>query len=160
MQKISVFPWTIVLTAAALAGCATTPPSRPLGGITAVEGSTTANLKDFTPERRSKFQAALEKKLYGPGSGFVRGNDYRLTWTPVKVDEGSRALRYFVGFGAGAGTMVTNVKVTDAKGKLVGQGEAEGKRVMGIAGGDFEGACEEAGEEIAKVARTIVSGHK
>jgi len=159
MKISSLLSCTLLSTIVFLVGCASTP-TRPLGGISAVQGPASTNCKDLTPRRLDLVKEGLDKELYDSNSGFVRGKDYTLTWTPLKVDEGSRALRYWVGGGAGSGIMLVDVKVTDSRGKLVGQDDVDAMKVMGGFGGDFDDACKEAGEEIAKAARKIVSGEK
>ena len=106
MKSSSVFVFISLLAITGFFGCGTPdPPIRQLRGITIVEGPSTADLKDFTPKRRKLFETALEKELYESESGFTRGNNYTLTWTVLKVDEGSGALRFFGGGGAGSGVL-------------------------------------------------------
>jgi hypothetical protein len=156
MKMPSNFFWIAALTAL-LAGCATkSPPPRPLGGITAVEGASTADLKDFTPARQRLFQAALEQELYNSGSGFGRGNDYTLTWTVTHVDAGSRAARIWMGGDIGMGQIVIEVKVADAKGRLIGIHETTGMTGHFHSGGDFDDVCEDAATATADLARSIV----
>jgi len=58
---------------------------------------------------------------------------------------GSKALRYWIGFGAGTGSLA-------AKAGLLGHGELEivGSVSFGLFGGDFDTVCEKAGRAVAQ----------
>jgi len=65
--------------------------------------------------------------------------------------EGNRALRYFVGFGAGRGKSMTLVKLVDTNTKQqVADFKVEGGLTMGAFGGDSQGMLNETGETIFK----------
>lgn len=99
----------------------------------------------------------LESLLYA--KDFYRGSDLTLRWRLTKCDRGSRALRYLVGFGAGRAEMLVEVVVVDSKGKVIGNGVADGDQTMGVMGGSFASAVEEAAEKTAAIARQAVYGH-
>lgn len=64
-------------------------------------------------------------------------------------DAGSRALRYFVGFGAGKGKIIYNVKLLDEQtNAVIGEFVAEGTLSMGIIGGDINVAYKKCAEAI------------
>lgn len=72
----------------------------------------------------------------------------------VKFDAGSRAKRYFIGFGAGKTKMIANVKYIDREtGKVLYEYVADGAVHMGIFGGGSGGAKSEMAEEVAKYAK-------
>jgi TolB-like protein len=78
----------------------------------------------------------------------------KITGTVVKFKAGSRAKRYFVGFGAGKTKMIANVKYIDREsGKVLYEYTADGDVHMGIFGGDSGGAKSELAEQVAKTAK-------
>ena len=157
MKAFSVSIFISLLAIAVFSGCAgQSTPTRQLGGITIVEGRSTADLKDFTPKRRALFETALEKELYGSESGFTRGNNYTLTWTVIKVDEGSGAARFFAGGAIGRGVLDVLVQVSDAKGKVIGVHESTGMDEGRPRNENLELMCEDAGTEAAQLAQKIV----
>ena len=64
-------------------------------------------------EIRSKFVQRLDSELFT--DNFSRGNDLVLSWKCTEVNPGNRALRYFVGFGAGAGVMTISATLSDSE---------------------------------------------
>ncbi|HEX5707668.1 MAG TPA: DUF4410 domain-containing protein [Pyrinomonadaceae bacterium] len=78
----------------------------------------------------------------------------KVTGTVVKFKKGSRAKRYFVGFGAGKTKMIANVKFIDGEsGQVLYEYVADGDVHMGIFGGDSGGAKSEMAEQVAKYAK-------
>lgn len=78
----------------------------------------------------------------------------RITGTVVKFKAGSRAKRYFIGFGAGKSKMIANVKYIDrATGQVLYEYVADGDVHMGIFGGDSGGVKSELAEQVAKYAK-------
>jgi hypothetical protein len=65
------------------------------------------------------------------GKAIVRGK-------VTLVDGGSRALRYWIGFGAGATKFGVNGQVTDATGRVLGRFADERRSGFGMFGGDTE----------------------
>jgi len=64
---------------------------------------------------------------------------------------GNRALRYFVGFGAGKGKIGYHVKLFDGEtGDLAANFDAYGALVMGVFGGDIGNAMDECAEAIIR----------
>jgi Domain of unknown function (DUF4410) len=74
--------------------------------------------------------------------------------TIAEWDPGSRALRYFVGFGAGQASIVVVVKSPSADGQPGVEGIARGWINAGFFGGDSEVAATEAGHLIADAIAT------
>jgi hypothetical protein len=99
---------------------------------------------------RNKFVQRLDEELYR--ANFTRGNEFTLTWKCTEVDKGNRALRYFVGFGAGSGVMAITATVSDAKGHPLGSRELKGVQTIGVFGGSFDSAIEMAADETADFA--------
>ncbi|HEX8163235.1 MAG TPA: DUF4410 domain-containing protein [Pyrinomonadaceae bacterium] len=78
----------------------------------------------------------------------------RITGTVVKFKAGSRAKRYFVGFGAGKTKMIATVKYIDREsGRVLYEYTADGDVQMGIFGGGSGGAKSELAEQVAKTAK-------
>jgi hypothetical protein len=124
-------------------------------GIQAVEAPASLQIK---PEDHRIFVEKLESLLYA--KDFYRAaNDLTLRWQITKCHRGSRALRYLVGFGAGRAEMLVEAVVVDPKGKVIGNGVADGDQTMGVMGGSFASAVEEAAENTAEIARKAVYGH-
>jgi hypothetical protein len=74
--------------------------------------------------------------------------------TLAQWDQGSRALRYFVGFGTGEGSIVVFVKSPSADGQVGVEGEARGWVKGGMFGGSSYNAASEAGHLIAEAIAT------
>jgi hypothetical protein len=142
-----------------LTGCAGNSSSgrAPAGavkrGIQVTEAPASLPIK---AEDHRVFLAKLESQLYT--HDFYRGNDLTLRWQITKSDRGSRALRYLVGFGAGRAEMLVEAVILDVKGKVMGSGVAEGDQTMGVMGGSFASAVEEAAEKTAEIARRAAYG--
>jgi hypothetical protein len=141
-----------------LTGCAGTSSGHaPVGavkrGIRVTEDPASLRMK---AEDQRVFVDKLESMLYT--SDFYRGDDLTLRWRVTKCDRGSRALRYLVGFGAGRAEMLVESIVVDRKGKVVGNGVADGDQTMGVMGGSFASAVEEAAEKTAAIARKAAYG--
>lgn len=140
----------LFLAAALATGCATTGSkktgAKPKPSIQIVEQPGAANL---TPEMRAVFLEMLNDELFGKGGEFSRGNEVTLEWQATHVDRGSRALRYLVGMGAGAGSFQVRARLIDAKGQVLATTDVEGTQVMGIGGGSYDSAIEEAALDVA-----------
>lgn len=78
----------------------------------------------------------------------------KITGTVTKFKAGSRAKRYFVGFGAGKTKMIATIKYTDREtGRVLYEYTADGDVHMGIFGGNSGGAKSELAEQVAKTAK-------
>lgn len=146
--------FAILAAAAFLAvGCASTDKARssaPRKPLAVVEG---AHQPGLTSEFRKVFQEKLDELLYGEDGAFTKvDKGPSLRWEVTRVDPGSRALRYFVGFGAGKGTFNARATLLDSKGNILTTTDTEGDQVMGVGGGSFDSAIEEAAENIAEFA--------
>ena len=63
----------------------------------------------------------------------------------IDLDQGSQAARYWIGFGAGSGSLKATVNAGE-----YGSCEAEGRISGGSFGGDFDGVLENLGEAVAE----------
>jgi hypothetical protein len=82
----------------------------------------------------------------------------------TELDPGSRAKRYFVGFGAGKAAVAVTGTVKDAKGTLLANFKQRRVASMGVAGGDsvkkMTDDCKSIGEDIAKFLSAWAKGKK
>jgi hypothetical protein len=82
----------------------------------------------------------------------------------TELDPGSRAKRYFAGFGAGKSAVTVSGSVKAADGTLLAEFEHRRVGVMGVAGGDSLGKLtsdsKSLGEDIAKFLNTWATGKK
>lgn len=78
----------------------------------------------------------------------------KITGTVVKYKAGSRAKRYFVGFGAGKTKVIATVRFIDKEtGRVLREFTADGDVFMGVFGGSSGGAKSELAGQIAKVVK-------
>jgi hypothetical protein len=138
------------LAVALTTGCAShdygpgTGPKRTLRVTEAPGGQT------VPPEIRTKFVQRLDSELFT--EKFAHGNELALTWKCTEVNPGNRALRYFVGFGAGSGVMAITTTLSDSKGHPLGSRELKGVQTIGFFGGSFDSAIEMAADGTADFA--------
>ena len=102
-------------------------------------------------DARAHFEKRLNEYLLGatPPTKFKPGSDLTLRYRFIQFDEGSRALRYFIGLGAGKGKMTAEIAFLDAQGKEVAKINVEGEISMGFFGGDFDMAISQAARQVA-----------
>jgi hypothetical protein len=158
VKKVLSCACILLLVQLLFAGCAGSSSRHSVAatvkrGIRATEDPASLAIK---PDDHRVFLEKLESMLYT--KDFYRGNELTLRWRVTKCHRGSRALRYLVGFGAGRAEMLVEAVVVDAKGKVIGNGVAEGDQTMGVMGGSFASAVEEAAEETAAIARVAAYG--
>ena len=87
----------------------------------------------------------------------VEDSDLLLTGTITKFDAGSRAKRYLIGFGAGKTKIVAAIKIIErASGKVLLERDVDGKVIMGIFGGDSNGATRGLAKEVASTTKKAI----
>jgi Domain of unknown function (DUF4410) len=103
-------------------------------------------------EQRSRYQSLLTSRLSEKGITVVAGqSDAHLAkGTIYKLNRGSRALRYLVGFGAGAGSLDSGFDVLDPKGEVIGACRIKGSVIMGIFGGNYDDVLEKSGDRLSE----------
>ncbi|BFU61694.1 DUF4410 domain-containing protein [Rodentibacter abscessus] len=69
--------------------------------------------------------------------GYKEGNDVVVSYDIKAFDEGNRALRMFIGFGAGKGTLSVTTTLKDKNGVNLGSVNAETTLRMGFFGGSL-----------------------
>jgi hypothetical protein len=85
------------------------------------------------------------------------GPTVRLTGAFTKYNAGSRAKRYFIGFGAGTTKVVARIKFVDvATGDTLLERYVDGKVWIGLFGGDSSGATRGLAKEVAKVTKKLL----
>jgi hypothetical protein len=122
-------------------------------GITLPENYMTKLQEDLLTQFQSskKFkQVAIE----GEFTSNTTVPTLQVVGTITKYEEGNRAARYMIGFGAGKTKIVAHVKFIDiASGAVVFEKDVDGKVVMGLFGGDSKGATNGLAKEVVKVAK-------
>ncbi|HRH40085.1 MAG TPA: DUF4410 domain-containing protein [Pyrinomonadaceae bacterium] len=80
-----------------------------------------------------------------------------LTGTITKYEPGNRAARYLIGFGAGKTKVAALITITDkATGKVVLEKTVDGKVIIGLFGGDSNGATRGLAKEVAIVTKKSI----
>ncbi|MDO4224064.1 MAG: DUF4410 domain-containing protein [Acinetobacter sp.] len=108
-------------------------------------------LQDISTQKsdiNSQFAKKLNEQL--TKYGYKTGNGLNLSYNIESFDAGNRALRYFVGFGAGKATATISVKLTDETGQNLGQVSTDTALYIGAFGGDAKGIIDKAAKDIAK----------
>jgi hypothetical protein len=141
-----------------LAGCITTAttverhkPSQTFQVVSAETSEQTTALAVPT-DVHARFQQFFDEELYSRG-GFQRGPQLKIKWQFAEFDAGSRALRYFVGFGAGKGKITVHAMFLDERGHEIAAVDGFGTVVMGAFGGSYDSALRECAYEITKYAK-------
>lgn len=119
--------------------------------VTSVEEAPTV---DIPAERRARFQNALARELYAAEGGFVQGPELTIKWRFVQFNGGSQAARYFLGFGAGKGSLAVQAKFYDGSGNELASIQSEGEISAGVFGGSMDEAIDKCASEIATYAKT------
>jgi hypothetical protein len=104
-----------------------------------------------TPAAIAVFEQQFKESLYAKG-GFVEGDQLTARFRYTAYNPGNRAMRYFVGFGAGKAEMSVEVTYIDANGVEVAKDEATGKMYMGAFGGGVNAPIRRAAKEAADYA--------
>jgi hypothetical protein len=140
-----------------LAGCITTAttvetqkPIQSFKASTAQISEATSTLQ-VPSEVHARFGQFLNDELYSKHD-FQPGSGMKIIWSFSEFDEGSRALRYFVGFGAGKGKIAVHATFLDQKGQVIGAVDGFGTVVMGAFGGSYDSALRECAYEVARYA--------
>lgn len=80
-----------------------------------------------------------------------------LTGTITKYEPGNRAARYLIGFGAGKTKVAALITITDkSTGKVVLEKTVDGKVIIGLFGGDSNGATRGLAKEVASVTKKSI----
>ena len=105
---------------------------------------------------RIEFEQTLRQSLLN--KGFRDGNGLIVKYWFSEADEGSRAARYFVGFGTGTGKLQIVVEYYDSNGNKLSATSNEGTVSGGTFGGNFSEAIKNATDAIATFAQRTYLG--
>ncbi len=159
--------WTLLLLPCAACGTpefrATKAPGEPLNGFLQVEvspirldfpGQQDAEVLDDarmiaeTLLTRLTHRLAKSKLFDHPGRKLI------VQGRMVGFEPGSQAARYFIGFGAGKGTLDVEVSLLDEAGSLVAQGTVSADVWCGLFGGSVKGLGKDVADSVFAFIRT------
>lgn len=109
-------------------------------------------------EMADYFRSSLEAMLFEEEGGFDKGDGLTVEYRFLQFDEGNRALRYTIGYGAGKGGITIEVKFKDASGQQISRINVGGEIQSGLAGGSIKQALDRAAMEAAEYARINFKG--
>lgn len=110
-----------------------------------IENAKVANV--IPQEKQEYYEKKLEELFIKNGTGI--GTGLKIKYSFMAFDEGSQALRYFVGFGAGKGELIVKTSFYDAiTDTLLGEIETKGELSVGAFGGSFDGTLEKVAEDV------------
>lgn len=108
---------------------------------------------EMTSEQQSRLRSTITTAVAEQGVKIVpsdsRGS-YSLEGNIERYDPGNRALRYFIGFGAGSGHFDSSWAVMTPDGSKAGECRVEGSIRMGAFGGSYDAVLEEAGTRVGE----------
>lgn len=81
--------------------------------------------------------------------GYKEGDDVTISYDIQAFDPGNRALRMFVGFGLGKGTLNVKTSLKDKSGKSLGSVDTETALKMGFFGGSLNNIIRETAAKVA-----------
>jgi hypothetical protein len=148
-------PLIILVCAIALTACGATvtvmnaPQLAPEAVYPTLKIESATDTVEIPAEARAHFEKRLNEYLFTKTNGFTPGDSLTLRYRFIQFDEGSRALRYLIGFGAGKGKMTAEVAFLDRDQTELGKISVEGEIIMGILGGDFDAAISAAAKKVA-----------
>ncbi|MGQ8820860.1 DUF4410 domain-containing protein [Bibersteinia trehalosi] len=96
----------------------------------------TTSEHSIDPKVANLFGAELRVQL--SKFGYKEGDDVTISYSVDAFDQGNRALRMFVGFGVGKGTMEFSTALKDKSGKSLGNISTESALKMGFFGGSLD----------------------
>ncbi|MGH6950700.1 MAG: DUF4410 domain-containing protein, partial [Vitreimonas sp.] len=105
---------------------------------------------DGGAEQIALFESELREQM--TSQGFSQGAGLTVRYRLVQYNPGNRALRYFVGFGAGRGTLTFEVAFLDPSGTELARINVGGNITIGAFGGSFNEAITAAAGEAADYA--------
>lgn len=137
-----------------LTGCSSVKTESDLERNTSETGYHTYTLRNASsssavdPQVGSIFTEELNARLQQ--YGYEQGNEVIVSYDIKAYDPGNRALRMFVGFGAGKGTMEIVTSLTDKNGKILGSVTTQASLRMGFFGGSLNKIIRAAAVNTAK----------
>lgn len=125
----------------------TAPPSQ----VSVVISDKTA--KAMKPEELDGFKVLIINRLQQQNIRAVSAENKTVPCLGGEVttfDPGNRALRYWVGMGAGKGTLKSSWSLKDENGLILGSCEIDGDIRGGTFGGNFSEVSEKTGEKLVR----------
>ncbi len=111
---------------------------------------------EISPAQESEFRTILTSRLRESGVTVVSGGRsdvHDVNGEVAKFRPGVRALRYFIGFGAGRGSIDTTWEVRDESDRAIGICQIVGSITMGVFGGNFNDVLEKVGDRLGECLR-------
>lgn len=139
MKKL--FSLCILSLSLVLTGCSTLKTENnlernPETKYTSFKVVNTTSEQSIDPKVANLFGAELSAHLIK--LGYKEGDDVTISYSVDAFDEGNRALRMIVGFGAGKGKMEFSTVLKDKSGKSLGNISTESALKMGFFGGSLD----------------------
>lgn len=103
--------------------------------------------EEIDPKVAEIFEKALDGYLNR--YGYRKGNDLIINYDIKAFDPGNRALRMFIGFGLGKGTLEVNSTLVARDGKKLGSVHSESALRMGFFGGSLNSIIENTAKKVA-----------
>ena len=125
----------------------------PAAGVNLPEAYQTAIIDDLLHnlQKSRRFKQAVRA---GENRSDPSATCLRVTGVVTKYKAGSRALRYAVGFGAGATKVAAQIKYADAaSGEVLLEGKASGSVYIGLFGGNSKGAANGLAKSVLKTVK-------
>ena len=105
----------------------------------------------ITDEQQSRLRTTLTTALSSAGINVVSVSEPgvpKLDGVIERYNPGIRALRYFVGFGAGRATFASSWRVMDSAGGVIGECRVTGSVTMGSFGGSYDEVLDKVGSQL------------
>lgn len=153
-MRFNIVPTFALCTAFALAACGTAKTTvaqapQEKAGYRSIQIVEEPSNVQVAPDLAKEFRHELESGLFKQ-VGFKRGEQLRLAYRIVQLDEGSRLSRALPAGQSGEGSVTVEVKYFNAKDQPLAQTRVEGKIDGGVVGGSFDSA-------LHKAARAVVA---
>ncbi|MEM8772799.1 MAG: DUF4410 domain-containing protein [Pseudomonadota bacterium] len=150
-----IFAATILLLIQACASGSTTVlnPASSAEKYSSITIEAAEDTVEVESELSDYYEAQLRELLYVE-DGFGEGGELTARYRFIQVDKGSRAARYFVGLGAGKGSLTIETVFLNAAGEEVAKIQSGGEISGGFAGGGFQEAVGKAAKQTAEYAKS------
>jgi hypothetical protein len=125
-------------------------PSQPVRRLT-LSFAPGPDAQKITDEQQSRLRTVLTSALTSAGINVVSASEPgvpKLDGVIERYNPGIRALRYFVGFGAGRATFASSWRVMDPSGGVIGECRVTGSVAMGAFGGSYDEVLDKVGAQL------------
>ena len=110
----------------------------------------------ISPDQVNGFRTIVSSRLSNHDVFVVAGDPpgvHKVTGEVAKFNPGSRSLRYFIGFGAGRGSLETTWTVRDDSSEPIGICQIVGSITMGMFGGNWDVVLQKVGDRLGECLR-------